>query len=103
LGSVSRLSYSLGVSTQRRTADARGDSSAGHFGDATAQEALLRLGGRERERALVGAAGLVAPAQPPEEVGARGVEVLVAVEVEDVDEREARGRPFCFGDRDRAL
>ena len=52
------------------------------------QEAALVLGVRELEGALVLAARLAGPAEPAQQVGARRVEVLVAVEAEAVDEGE---------------
>jgi hypothetical protein len=48
---------------------------------------------RELERALVFRARLVGAAEAAEQVGSRGVEVLVAVEVEPVDEGEASFGP----------
>jgi hypothetical protein len=55
------------------------------------QEAALGLGVRELERAFVLRARFVAAAEAAEQVGARGVEVLVVGEVEPVDQ----GKP-CF-------
>ena len=47
--------------------------------------------------------GLGAPIEPPQQVGADGVEQVVRLEVERVDERERGLRPFHFGHRDRAI
>src|SRR5262249_45390384 len=57
--------------------------------DAPPQEAPLRLGAGELERTLEGGAGLIGTAEPAQQLGTRGVEVPVTVEVEAVDEGEA--------------
>ena len=86
-------------STRRRTAGARGDSPYA----AVPPTAWIRPLRKRRsgsalgqlERALELCASLVEPAQAAQELGARRVEVPVAVEVEPVDEREPcrRARP----------
>ena len=58
---------------------------------------------RELEGALVLGPRLVGTAEAAEQVGARRVEVLVAVEVEPVDEGKPRFRPRRLGHGDRAV
>src|SRR3954451_4359910 len=54
--------------------------------DAPAQEAPLGLLGRQRERALISVGGLGFAAEPPEELAAGGVEIVVIVELQLVDD-----------------
>src|ERR671931_460713 len=67
------------------------------LGDAPPEEAPLGFGVGEPERALERCASLVGAAEPAQEVGAGGVEVLVAVQVEPVDEREPGSRSLGLG------
>jgi hypothetical protein len=53
------------------------------------KEALFGLGLREIERAAVRVVGLTAPAGATQEIGTRGVEVSVVVEVEAVEDGKA--------------
>ena len=57
---------------------------------------------REREGAAVRVAGLVRPAEAPQQLAACRVEVLVVVEREPVDDREAGLGAVGLGDRDGA-
>ena len=99
------------VSSGPRTGAAEGDTSSAEtgrrlpadLGDAPLQEAALRLAAGELERALVLRARLVCPAEAAEQVGSRGVEVLVPVQFEPVDEGEASPSPVHLGDGDRAV
>src|SRR5262245_55432576 len=81
---------------------ARGHLRADFF-HAPLQEAALGLAVGELERALVLRACLVAAAEPPEQVSPRGVEVLVAVEVEPLDQGEPGLASLRLGHRDRAV
>src|SRR5205814_1271893 len=75
----------------------------GDFGDAPSQEAALRLALGELEGAFVLLARLVSTAEAAEQVGARRVKVLVAVEVEPLDKGEPRFGPVRLGHGDRAI
>jgi hypothetical protein len=86
-----------------RRALARGWSSAAYFGDPASKEATLGLCSGEFQRSFERGPCLVGSTEPSQQVRARGVEVLVAVQLEPVDEREARFRPVRFGDSDRAI
>ena len=54
------------------------------------EEAPLGVRVHELERALVGGAGLVGALEPAQQLGAGRVQVVVAVELEPLDERERR-------------
>ena len=71
---------------QRRSPDTH------ELGEPPLEEAALGPVGVERERAVVRGARLVGAPEPAQQLGARGVEVAVAVEVERVDERQRRRR-----------
>jgi acyl-CoA synthetase (AMP-forming)/AMP-acid ligase II len=51
------------------------------------EEASLGVRGDELERPLVGGAGVLDTTEPAQQLGPRGVEVVVAIEVEAVDQR----------------
>ena len=53
----------------------------------------------ELERTVVGSAGSLVAAEPAQELGAGRVEVVVAVEIETVDERERGLDVARLGDR----
>src|SRR4029450_5158009 len=72
---------------------------AGLF-DRAREKAALGLGPGELERALEGRACLVCTTETAQEICACRVEVLVAVEVEPVDDRERRLGSVGFGDGD---
>src|SRR5215471_15816189 len=59
------------------------------LGQPVLKEALFGLGLREVERAAVRVVGLIVPADATQEVGTRGVEVPVMVEVEAVEDGQA--------------
>src|SRR6476659_5579444 len=67
------------------------------------EEPALRLRLRQFERSLVGGAGLLGAAEPSQEICPRRVEVVVAVQLETVDEVERFSRAACLADRDRAV
>ena len=67
------------------------------------EEASLGLRVDERERAVVSSARFVDARQPPEELGARCVQVVVALEIEAVRELERGFRIAGFGDGDGAI
>src|SRR5215204_7811948 len=71
--------------------------------DASAQETALGLLRCQRERALECVDGFVVAAQPAEELAARGVEVVVPVELQLVHDRERSLRALGLGDRDGAV
>ena len=73
------------------------------FFDAPAQEAALGLGVRELEGALVLGPCLLCPTEAAEQVGTGRVEVLVAVEVEPVDESKPRFPSLRLGHGNRAV
>ena len=56
------------------------------------EEAPLGVRVDELERAVVGRAGLVDAVEPAQQLGARRVQVVVAVEVEALDQRERAPR-----------
>ena len=70
------------------------------LGQPVLKEALFGLGLREVERAAVRAVGLIVPAGATQEVGTRGVEVPVVVEVETVEDGQAGLGPVDLGDGD---
>src|SRR5919106_3403578 len=71
--------------------------------DSALQEPALGFGCRQLQRSLECRPSLLEPVQPAQELRAGRVEVLVAVEVEPLEEREPRRRPVGLGDRDRAV
>ena len=62
------------------------------LGEPPFEEAPLGVGVRELERAVVGDPRLVAPIEAAQQLGAGRVQVVVAVELEPVDDREAGAR-----------
>ncbi len=64
------------------------------------KEALFGLGLREVERAAVRVVGLAVPAGATQEVGTRGMEVSVMVEVEAVKDGQACLGPVHLGHGD---
>src|SRR6478752_7650635 len=94
------LSLRRGVVIATNGRSGRGQLRA-DFCDASSQEAALGLGVRELECAFVLGPRLVGPAQAAQQVGSCRVEVLIAVEVEPVDEGKARSRScrLRYGDR----
>jgi hypothetical protein len=54
----------------------------------------------ELERTVVGRSGVLDPVEPAQQLGAGRVEVVVAVELEGLDERERGLDVAGFGDRD---
>src|SRR5471030_333513 len=71
--------------------------------EAPFEEAALCAVLAQRQRAFVLGARLVRASEAAQEVGARRVEVAVAVELEGVDEREAGLRAGSLRDCDRAV
>ena len=67
------------------------------------EEAALRLRGRELDCPPIGGARLAGASKAAEELGAGGVQVLVVVEREAVDDPERRLRAVDLGDRDGAV
>jgi hypothetical protein len=67
------------------------------------KEALFGLGLREVERAAVRVVGLTVPAGATQDVGTRGVEVSVMVEVEAVEDGQAGFGPVDLGHGDGAV
>ena len=65
------------------------------------QELALGLGRRQVGRSRVGGSRLVVSAEPPEQIGSRGVERVVAVQVERVHDRQRGCRAVDLADRDR--
>ena len=63
------------------------------LGQATAEKALLRLGVGQGQGAFVGLAGIVVATEAAQQVRAGRVQVVVAVEVEIVDQLQARLGP----------
>src|SRR6266849_3227314 len=71
---------------------------------ATAREELpLGVGRRQGGRTLVGRGGLVVPVQPTKQIGSRGVERVVVVQVQLVDQSERGGGAVHLADGDRAV
>src|SRR5579864_487914 len=70
---------------------------------AALEEGALALVRRQLERAAVRVGGVVALAEPAQEVGARGVEEVVALERQPVEQREAGARAVRHRDGDRAV
>ena len=62
--------------------------SARELRPALLEEAALRIGVDELERAVVGVPRLVLASQPAKELGARRVQVVVAIEVETIGQDE---------------
>src|SRR4249920_1088491 len=73
------------------------------FCHAATQEATLVFAARKLERTLVLQARLLCPAYAAEQVSARRVEVLVAVQVELIDEGETRLGAVRVCNRDRPV
>ncbi len=67
---------------------------------AAGQEVALRRVRGKGDCRLVRLRRLGVTAEPPEEIGADGVEEVVALEIEGLDEGERRIRPFDLGQRD---
>ena len=57
----------------------------------------------ELERPGVGGPRLVGPVESPQEFGARRVEVVVALQLEPVDEPQRAFRVACLSERRRAI
>src|ERR1051325_6104864 len=74
-----------------------------NFCEPARQETPLGVAVRELERAPVGVAGLVAPVETAEQVGAGGVEEVVALERELVHQLQSTLRPARHRDGDRAI
>ena len=68
------------------------DSARRELGEAPLEEAPLGVRVHELERAAVGVARLVGAVEAAQQLGARRVEVVVAVELEPLDERERAPR-----------
>jgi hypothetical protein len=65
------------------------------------EELTLRLGRRQRRRPLVLDRGLLRAPEPLQQVRTHGVERLIALKLELLDELERGGRPLELADRDR--
>src|SRR5688572_29687588 len=76
---------------------------AAELPDSALQKAALGFGSCELQRSLERCTSLFEPVQPAQKLRAGRVEVLVAVEVEPLEERETCHRPVGLGDRDRAV
>lgn len=99
-GTLRPLSAANGSSPSRRSAAAQETSGrrvrdserlginpgGSELGDPAGQEAPLRIGARELERALVGHTRVLPAAQAPQQLAPGGVQVLVIIEVELVDD-----------------
>src|SRR5258708_20174699 len=70
---------------------------------ATLQEAPLRIGADELERSPIGTTGLLGAAQPAQQVGAGGMEIVVAVEIEPLDRAQPRLGSPRLGNRHSAI
>src|SRR6266850_6424660 len=71
---------------------------------ATAREELpLGVGRRHRGRTLVCGRGLAVSVQPTKQIGARGVERVVVVQVQLVDQSERGSGALHLADGDRAV
>jgi hypothetical protein len=71
---------------------------------ATAHEELpLGVGRGHGGRTLVGSCGLATSVQPTKQIGSRGVERLVVVQVEFVDKSERGSGALHLADGDRAV
>jgi hypothetical protein len=81
----------------------RGGAGATDLLDSAPQKAALRFGSRQLQRSLEGCTSLAESVHPTQELCASRVEVLVAVEVEPLEEHEPRFWPFRLGDRDRPV
>src|SRR5918999_139630 len=68
--------------------------------EAKLEEPALRVRVDELEGARVGSACVLETIEPAEQLGAGGVQVDVAVQVEPVDERERVGDLACLRERD---
>ena len=73
------------------------------LGDPPLEETTFGLSAREGERAGVGGAGVGRPAEPAQELGPGRVPVLIAGQIQAIDDGECRGRPFGFRDRHRPV
>src|SRR5215470_7103412 len=92
--------FPLHTSTGRR---APGSTRCADVREPALEEATLVVRVRELERTRVLGARLVGAVEAAEQVGACGVEVLVSVEVEPVDEGEADGGTIHLRDGDRSV
>jgi len=70
-----------------------------NFREAALQEAAVGVRGHELQRSLVRRLGVGFAAEAAQELGSGRVEVVVAVELEAVDEGERRLRVAGLGDR----
>src|SRR4051794_40092177 len=87
----------------RRTSDAEKDRSGVKLGQALLEEAALGVRVRQCERALVRRAGLFDAIEPAKQLGARRVQVGVALELQAVDQRERGLGVARLGDRSRLV
>src|SRR5919204_3567029 len=81
-----------------------GSTQASASGSASEPEEVpLGLGRRQSDRALVGGRGLAVAAQPLQQISARGVECVVIVQAQPVDQSECSRGTLQFTDCDGAI
>jgi len=90
---------------QSRTAGrhAGHDARSPQLGAAPLEEAPLGVGADQLERAVVSGTGVVGAIEPAQQVGAHRVQVVVAVELQPLDECERGIDVARLGDRDRLV
>src|SRR3954453_13659430 len=81
----------------------RGRSIAPSWSAATSEEVTLGLGRRQRRGPLVLGRRLLGPPESLQQVRPRGVERLIALELERFDQLECGCRPLELADGDRAI